>query len=908
MAQRPISVSAMVSTANAVVVYTAPANTAAIVNNIQGCSLLGNTFTMTVNKVTTNGIVYPMCVERRSGDDSGYQANVALATDLRSAAPTNFLKGSLTLSAGESLSLSTTAQAVTRLTPTYTGNGIIYQVTAAPNGSFIAVGRNTATSPNTGLVLTSNNGSSWTRRTFSNTMSLHDVAASNTLIQAINVADFNGRWVSSDGGVTWSANTGPANGPRGIAYLNDTWLYFTDSELYTSANGTSWTLNSALNTFRRTNNSLGLRNVSWNGNNYIFSGTRGTLLGSSDLSTFTSPGYIRGGQVPRSVTYHPASTKFYATIQENSNNSLLSSTDGLNWQEVTVSPSLGATPLKILAGSQTSQTLILLKDNDLRAGLYSTNNGSTWTSFTNTNFDRPSQMMQMDNGYYIQFNYFVYGWYVDFGCCNYQYYEVPYAARVAISQTPWNANPTTNTGATAYNIDTSGYWDDWYAQSACASNTANGSWIVFGRFRDPSYEYTTHWRAAGSDGWSTSGTFLRRSTYSVNTYGAHMATVKFGSHFYMLTEAGHLFRIADSQGADLAYIGRICNEAGGMHVINNVLCITNGSSTQAGYMVYRSTDGTNFTATSVTHGGQYAVTRSSHTLDSNNLASNGSFGIFWNRQGQIVHSSNGTSWSAIPSSLVQTQTLNGNLLAQSISMNGDFTTNGYGTYAVSNLQSANGYTLINGARAYDSSNITRGSFYTMANMFAYANSKYIVTNSCNPVAVTFNANTSVNGSIDTISISNANSLFSVGDSVVYTVSFGNTALTNLASGSRYYIAHANSTTIALSATSGGANVDLTSGLTQTGHTLTVNNSINLLPSIPTVRTPFESLLVANNTINGLAPWAASRYGVATSTNGTIIADVRNESASPIYNISYFPDVNLTRSALSVGISILEVDV
>jgi hypothetical protein len=89
-----------------------------------------------------------------------------------------------------------------------------------------------------------------------------------------------------------------------------------------------------------------------------------------------------------------------------------------------------------------------------------------------------------------------------------------------------------------------------------------------------------------------------------------------------------------------------------------------------------------------------------------------------------------------------------------------------------------------------------------------------------PAANTFNALTSVSNTADTIAFATANSKFLVGDSVLYTVATGNTAVGGLTSGTRYYVSFANTTVVALSATSGGANINITSSVTETGHSLT----------------------------------------------------------------------------------------
>lgn len=89
-----------------------------------------------------------------------------------------------------------------------------------------------------------------------------------------------------------------------------------------------------------------------------------------------------------------------------------------------------------------------------------------------------------------------------------------------------------------------------------------------------------------------------------------------------------------------------------------------------------------------------------------------------------------------------------------------------------------------------------------------------------PTAITFNALSAVSNTNDTITISSANSKFLVNDRVTYTVATGNTAVGGLTSGTTYFIQAANTTTVKLSATQGGAAIDLTASVSETGHSLT----------------------------------------------------------------------------------------
>lgn len=86
-----------------------------------------------------------------------------------------------------------------------------------------------------------------------------------------------------------------------------------------------------------------------------------------------------------------------------------------------------------------------------------------------------------------------------------------------------------------------------------------------------------------------------------------------------------------------------------------------------------------------------------------------------------------------------------------------------------------------------------------------------------PAAQAFNANTGVaaNGFI-----SIASNKFQVNDYVTYAVAAGNTVVTGLTSGAKYYVVAANTTGVYLSAGKGGAAITLTpSTVSETGHTL-----------------------------------------------------------------------------------------
>lgn len=83
----------------------------------------------------------------------------------------------------------------------------------------------------------------------------------------------------------------------------------------------------------------------------------------------------------------------------------------------------------------------------------------------------------------------------------------------------------------------------------------------------------------------------------------------------------------------------------------------------------------------------------------------------------------------------------------------------------------------------------------------------------------FNASTGVANTTEYITTASAHA-FVNGDVVTYLVATGNTAVSGLSNNTTYYVVGANSTALQLASSLGGAALNLTSGTSQTGHTLT----------------------------------------------------------------------------------------
>ena len=96
---------------------------------------------------------------------------------------------------------------------------------------------------------------------------------------------------------------------------------------------------------------------------------------------------------------------------------------------------------------------------------------------------------------------------------------------------------------------------------------------------------------------------------------------------------------------------------------------------------------------------------------------------------------------------------------------------------------------------------------------------------------TFNANTGVTTATDLITTGSAHN-FSNGTMLQYLVAAGNTAVTGLSNGTVYFAVSANSTTLKLADTEGGANINITAtAVSETGHTLRRRNFIEVSSNV-----------------------------------------------------------------------------
>jgi hypothetical protein len=152
-------------------------------------------------------------------------------------------------------------------------------------------------------------------------------------------------------------------------------------------------------------------------------------------------------------------------------------------------------------------------------------------------------------------------------------------------------------------------------------------------------------------------------------------------------------------------------------------------------------------------------------------------------------------------------------------------------------------------------NVSSETFEALPGLVSTTNGFTTITDS----QFSFNANSDVINATDFIALAEANTYFNAGDVVYYSVAAGNTALTNLVSGNKYYIQMSNTSGLKLSTSKTGSAIDLTKGLTESGHYLSGTN--------------FLEQFAVGDTIKIVTPdFTAIRYVTTISNNSTLMVD------------------------------------
>ncbi len=285
MAQTPISATAVYNSSTPTTIYTVPAGRTAVVKGVLATSVVSTFDQVTLNKVS-GGATYPIVINAYTGWDiatSSYYYE-------RENKAVNLLSSPITLGAGDSISISTAG------TPYYKAelvlNSSTYKITNITylNGYYVVLGNDTADA--SGLILTSTDGITYTRRTTSFIGTFSNATFGNGYYVVCNTTGASIHY--STDLVTWTSVSLPTTSPSyAITYGGGKFVVGGDSGVswYATSTPLSWT---AATVYSSDN----INAIAYIGTDYFY-GTAGTSYYTADFTTFTQ-------------NYKPATTLTYS--------------------------------------------------------------------------------------------------------------------------------------------------------------------------------------------------------------------------------------------------------------------------------------------------------------------------------------------------------------------------------------------------------------------------------------------------------------------------------------------------------------------------------------------------------------------------------------------------------------------
>lgn len=301
MAQTPISASVNFSGTTPVTIYTVPTGKTAVVNSVIPTSVVGSAATVTLNKVSS-GTVYPLALSVQTSYPVASGSNYYL-----NPVPTvNLLPGPITLTAGESISLSTSTSTYFK-DPLGVSNSALKLTNGNyVNGNYVVLGQDTSTGY--GLVLTSTDGLTWTQRTFNFYVVTQDITYGNGYYVICNQATAGKIHYSTDL-ATWTEVSLPAGAAMySITFGGNKFLVGGSggNAFYSTSTPLSWTQV----VFPNGNYTGTINSVSYIGTNYVFA-TSGPTFTTTDFSTYVSVNYMYDSTGWAGCTAN--ATRFYST-------------------------------------------------------------------------------------------------------------------------------------------------------------------------------------------------------------------------------------------------------------------------------------------------------------------------------------------------------------------------------------------------------------------------------------------------------------------------------------------------------------------------------------------------------------------------------------------------------------------
>lgn len=368
MAQTPISSSVLYNSTTPTTIYTVPATKTAVVKGVLASSLITSYDTVTINKVS-GGVTYPIV----RNTVTGWTVNSGTNYYVRQLDTRNLLESPITLAAGDSISISTTGTSAYKMEYAVENSNYRIGNIAYLNGNYVVVGIDNSTG--TGLILTSADGITYTKQTFSPTVYLTNVVFGNGYYVVCNATG--GTIHYSTDLITWTQVSLPSTSPCfALVYGGSKFVTGGTSGIsyYATTTPLSWTASSVFNS------SDTINAIAYIGTNYFYA-TTGISYYTADFTTFTQPyvAIITGSFQSLAATNNKVLVTNSQVASTFPNTFVRSSADGITWGAVTTaanSMTSGASYVEYAANG--GHFITRLNNNNGNAQYLYSSDGVTW--------------------------------------------------------------------------------------------------------------------------------------------------------------------------------------------------------------------------------------------------------------------------------------------------------------------------------------------------------------------------------------------------------------------------------------------------------------------------------------------------------------------------------------------------
>jgi len=224
--------------------------------------------------------------------------------------------------------------------------------------SYVSVGQS-------GTILTSGDGTTWSSRTSSTPNILNEVTYGNSTFVLVGTT---GTIITSSDGISWTSRTsGTSRSLEGITYGNSTFVVVGSETILTSSDATTWTSRTS---------GTSLSGVTYGNSTFLAVGGTGTILTSSDNGTSWTSRTSGTSKELRGIIY---ANSTFVTVGDNG--TILTSGDGTSWTARTsgIASNDPDESNELYGVTYGNNTFVTVGDSGY---ILTSSNGNSWTSRT----------------------------------------------------------------------------------------------------------------------------------------------------------------------------------------------------------------------------------------------------------------------------------------------------------------------------------------------------------------------------------------------------------------------------------------------------------------------------------------------------------------------------------------------